>query len=125
MKTNPDHKPSPRRLAAAPFIAAVLGAASLTSLSAADQKSQTPIKEASNTRKIVVPVEGMSCVACVARVKNEIAAMPGVAAVNVDLAERNARISFDPTRVTVAQLAAAIDKLGYKAGEPRDASKAK
>lgn len=110
-----------RRKAAAPFIAAVLGAASLASVGAAEQKSQPATKEAASTREIVLPVEGMSCMVCVARVKKEISAMPGVTAVNVDLAERNARISFDPKRVSPKQLVAAIDKLGYKAGEPKDA----
>ncbi len=125
MKNKPTQNRSAGQKATAPLFAAVLGLASLTGATAAEQKTQAPNKEESTTREIVVPVEGMSCVACVARVKKEISAMPGVAAVNVDLAERNARISFDSKRVSAKELAAAIDKLGYKAGEPRDASKAK
>lgn len=121
MNKKPNLKPSNRQTVAAPFIAAVMGAALFTDIGAAEQKPQPPAKEVSTSREIVVPVEGMSCVACVARVKKEISAMPGVAAVKVDLAERNARISFDPKRVSPQQIAAAIDKLGYKAGEPKDA----
>ena len=120
MKNKPTRNRSAGRKAAAPLFAAVLGAASLTGATAAEQKNQAPTKEASTTREIVVPVEGMSCVACVARVKKEISAMPGVAAVTVDLAERTARISFDSKRVSAKELAAAIDKLGYKAGDPKD-----
>lgn len=126
MKKAPSNSKSrSRRRAAAPFVAAVLGAASLANIGAAGQKPQTGTKEAASTAEIVIPVEGMSCVACVARVKKEISAMPGVAAVNVDLLERNARISFDPKRVSSKELAAAIDKLGYKAGEPTDAPQQK
>lgn len=123
MKNKPSQNRSAGRKAAAPLFAAVLGAASLTGATAAEQKTQAPTKEASFTREIVVPVEGMSCVACVARVKKEISAKPGVTAINVDLAERNARIAFDPSRISAQQIAAAINKLGYKAGEPKDAVK--
>lgn len=121
MKDKPTQNRSAGRKSAVPLLAAVLGAASLTGATAAEQKTQSTTKEVSTTREIVVPVEGMSCVACVARVKKEISAMPGVAAVNVDLAERNARIRFDSKRVLAKELAAAIDKLGYKAGDPKDA----
>lgn len=125
MKNKPTQNRSASRKAAAPLFAAVLGAASLMGATAAEQKTQAPAKEASTTHEIVVPVEGMSCAACVARVKKAISAMPGVAAVNVDLAERNARISFDSKRVSVKELAAAIDKVGYKAGDPKDAPQRK
>lgn len=111
-----------RNRLAAPLVAAVLGAASLGNIVAAEQKPQTAAKQSANTKEIVMPVDGMSCVACVARVKKAVSGMRGVAAVNVDLAERNARISFDPKRVSARELAAAIDKLGYKAGEPKDAA---
>lgn len=124
-KNSSNSKSGRRRRAAAPFVAAVLGAASLSNISAAEQKPQTGTKEVAGTAEIVIPVEGMSCVACVARVKKEVSAMPGVAAVNVDLLERNARISFDPKRVSSKELAAAIEKLGYKAGEPTNAPKPK
>lgn len=125
MKNKITQNRSAGRKAAAPLFAAMLGAASLTSATAAEPKTQAPNKEESTTREIVVPVEGMSCVACVARVKKEISSMPGVAAVNVDLAERNARISFDSKRVSAKELAAAIDKLGCKAGDPKDAPQRK
>lgn len=123
MKNKPTHRRSARSNASGLLFAAVLGAAALTGATAAEQKIQTPAKEPSTTREIVVPVEGMSCVSCVARVKKEISAMSGVTAVNVDLAERNARISFDPKRVSAKELVAAIEKLGYKSGEPKDAPK--
>lgn len=109
--------------ATAALLGAVLGAASLTPSNAAGQKPQASAKEAAGSREIVMPIDGMSCVACVARVKKELSSLPGVSAVNVDLAGRQARIRFDPTRVSLRQLAAAVNRLGYKAGEPKDAPK--
>lgn len=126
MKTKQhDSAGSSRRKGAGPLLAALIGAASVVSVGAADQKTQTTTKETVTMKAIVMPVEGMSCVSCVARVKKKLSAMPGVAAVNVDLAGRNARISFDPKRVSAKQIAAAVDKLGYKAGEPKDAPQQK
>lgn len=123
MKNNSNQKQSSR--SKAPALAAVLCTVSLAGVSAAETTPPSTIRETVSNREVVMPVEGMSCVACVARVKKEISAMPGVAAVNVDLAERRARISFDPKRISPKELAAAIDKLGYKAGEPKEAPQQK
>lgn len=117
------HHDSNRRKIAAPLVAAVLSAAALASIGTVEPKSATTTKQSVSAKEIVLPVEGMTCVVCVVRVKKELSAMPGVAAVTVDLVERAARISFDPKRVSAKELAATVDKLGYKAGEPRDAPK--
>ncbi|MCM2257577.1 MAG: heavy-metal-associated domain-containing protein [Vicinamibacteria bacterium] len=70
---------------------------------------------------VQIPVEGMSCAACVARVKKTLAAIGGVAAVDVSLVERRARVRFDPSRLSPDQLVAAIKGLGYRAGAPAEA----
>ena len=105
---------------AAPFGRAQ-SAASIAGASAAESNAPGAKQRSTARKEIVLPIEGMSCVACVARVKKEISAKPGVTAINVDLAERNARIAFDSSRISAQEIAAAIDKLGYKAGEPKDA----
>lgn len=69
----------------------------------------------------VIPVDGMSCVSCVASVKKTLSSMPGVGEVEVNLAERSARVSFDSTRVSPQQFVTAIDNLGYHAGTPKQA----
>lgn len=105
------------------MIVVLLGMVSLASMGAADQKSETTKRQsAAHVKEIIIPVEGMSCVACVARVKKELSAMPGVSAVNVDLAKRHTRVRFDAKQVSAQQIAAAVDKLGYKAGEPANAA---
>lgn len=70
---------------------------------------------------VQIPVEGMSCAACAARVKKTLASIGGVSEVEVSLAERKARVRFDPSRLSPAQLVAAIKGLGYQAGAPTDA----
>jgi len=77
--------------------------------------------ELANTTTVVIPVEGMACVACAARVKQSLAGIDGVADVEVNLADRNARVRFDPTRLGPEGLVAAINELGYRAGTPAGA----
>lgn len=69
---------------------------------------------------VVMPVEGMSCVACAARVKKGLKEIDGVADVEVNLAERNARVRFAPSKLSPNRLVAAVNGLGYRAGAPRE-----
>lgn len=66
----------------------------------------------------IIPVEGMSCAACAARVKGTLKSIDGVAAVEVGLAERNVRVRYVEGTVTPEALAAEINAQGYKAGTP-------
>jgi Cu+-exporting ATPase len=74
--------------------------------------------EPTASKTVVIPVEGMSCMACVARVKKALGAVAGVTEVRVNLVERNARVKFDSSRVSPDRLADAINRLGYHAGTP-------
>jgi copper chaperone CopZ len=100
---------------------AVVGALAVLALSAHDRRAtQSPSQELS-TKTVEIPVEGMTCVACAARVKKELASMGGVSDVEVSLAERRARIRFDPSRLSSEDLVAAITGLGYPAGVAAEA----
>jgi copper ion binding protein len=66
-------------------------------------------------KKVTIPIEGMSCMSCVATVKKTLSGMDGVKEVNVSLKDKNATVKFDPKKVTPEQLQEAINKLGYKA----------
>lgn len=85
-----------------------------------DASRPASIEEA-NMKTVVIPVEGMTCVACAARVKKALTSIDGVGDVQVGLAEGGARVSFDQSRVTNDQLIVAIDELGYDAGTPTEA----
>lgn len=80
-----------------------------------DQKTPADNQQA-NMKTVVIPVEGMSCVACAVRVKKTLTSIAGVGDVQVSLAERNARVRFDPSRLAPDRLVAAINGLGYHAG---------
>ena len=74
-----------------------------------------------NMKTVVMPVEGMSCSACVARVKKALTSLDGVSDVQVNLIERNARVRFETSKVSPDRLIAAVNALGYRAGPPAEA----
>jgi Cu+-exporting ATPase len=92
----------------------------LVPLAACTSRSEPTANEAADTKTVLIPVEGMSCAACVARVKKALASVVGVFDVEVSLAERRARVRFDPARASADQLVAAINALGYRAGLPTE-----
>ena len=69
-------------------------------------------------KTVMIPVEGMSCAACAARVKKTLKEMPGVQAVELNLEHRNAQVRYVDGQVSPERLVAAINQLGYKAGAP-------
>lgn len=86
---------------------------------AANPMQAADVVPATNTIQTVrIPVEGMACVACAARVKKTLKAIAGVDEVEVHLGERNARVRFDSRQVTADRLVGAIKELGYSAGTP-------
>lgn len=70
------------------------------------------------TRLVTIPVEGMSCAACVAGVRKSLEAMDGVAGAEVSLEHRQARVRYDAAQISPDELAAAISEMGYRAGAP-------
>lgn len=72
-------------------------------------------------KTIVIPIEGMECVACAATVKHTVKSLAGVSRVEVSLEKRTAQVTYAPDKLSLDRIVAAIDKLGYKAGIPRDA----
>jgi len=69
-------------------------------------------------KTVTIPVEGMSCAACAARVKKTLKEIPGVQAVQLNLERRNAHVRYLDDQVSPDRLMAAINQLGYKAGTP-------
>lgn len=74
-----------------------------------------------NLTAISISIDGMSCSACVARVKKKLTSMDGVADVEVNLGARAARVRYAPDKVSPDRLVAAINDLGYRAGAPTEA----
>ncbi len=64
---------------------------------------------------IRIPVSGMTCAACQARVQRTLQKEPGVADAAVNLMMHDATVRYDPTSVTPERLVAAIRATGYGA----------
>jgi Cu+-exporting ATPase len=69
-------------------------------------------------QKIEIPVGGMTCAACQARVQRALAKAPGVEDATVNLLLHNASVTFDPDATSPQQLVDAIRKTGYEAELP-------
>jgi Cu+-exporting ATPase len=64
-------------------------------------------------RDLRLPIAGMTCASCVARVEKALAAVPGVQAASVNLATEAATIKRAPS-VTIDALAKAVERAGYE-----------
>jgi P-type Cu+ transporter len=64
---------------------------------------------------IRIPVSGMTCAACQARVQKVLARQEGVLDASVNLMMHNASVTFDPSVITPDSLVQAIRKTGYGA----------
>src|SRR5690349_9816451 len=71
-------------------------------------------------QKIEIPVGGMTCAACQARVQRALAKAPGVEDATVNLLLHNASVTFDPDATSPEQLIEAIRKTGYEAELPAE-----
>ncbi|MEZ5616068.1 MAG: heavy metal translocating P-type ATPase [Rhodocyclaceae bacterium] len=60
-----------------------------------------------------LPIEGMTCAACAARIEKQLNKLPGVSAA-VNFASERARVEFDAGTVSAPQLVATIEKAGFK-----------
>jgi Cu+-exporting ATPase len=67
-----------------------------------------------NIQTITLPVEGMTCASCVARVEKSLTHLAGVQNAAVNLATEKATVKFDPSLVKPEQMAKAVEVAGYK-----------
>ncbi|WP_243031713.1 heavy metal translocating P-type ATPase [Thermus altitudinis] len=64
--------------------------------------------------RVEIPIRGMTCAACVARVERALKKLPGVLAANVNLATEKALVEYLPDTVTLPRLRQAIREAGYE-----------
>lgn len=62
-------------------------------------------------------VNGMTCGGCVASVKHALAALSGVAGVDVSLSDRHVQVHYDDARVDVDAMRTALQAAGYDVTE--------
>ena len=67
-----------------------------------------------NKESLTLPVKGMSCASCSARIEKKVGELEGVISVHVNLAAELASIEFDPQKISVSQFPVTIEKLGFE-----------
>jgi P-type Cu+ transporter len=85
-----------------------------------ETRPATPAPAQAPPGEAVLPIEGMTCAACVMRVERSLGKVAGVDNANVNLATEKATIKFDPDVTSVADLTAAVEKAGYRVAIQRD-----
>lgn len=116
---------SSNRASSGPVISALFaGLFGVFTLTAASCSEPAPrvIKstQAAGMKTVVIPIEGMSCMSCAARVTKTLEGLKGVSAAEVNLADRTARVQFAPNAIPVSQIVAAVKGLGYEVGAPAE-----
>ena len=76
---------------------------------------------AATTRRIALPIDGMSCAACAARIERTLNRLDGVQA-SVNYATERAAVEYDPARLTPSSLVEAVAGIGYEARLPHEAA---
>jgi len=64
--------------------------------------------------KISLPIEGMTCASCVARVEKSIAKIEGVTDVAVNLATEKATFNIDKGKTGIVEIKKVVEEVGYK-----------
>ncbi len=67
-----------------------------------------------NKDNITLPIKGMSCASCSARIEKKVGELEGVDAVHVNFAAEAASIEFDPQKISASQFPKTIEKLGFE-----------
>lgn len=63
--------------------------------------------------KRTLPVIGMACASCSAHVERELSSLHGVQSASVSLASRTALVDYDPSAITLEEMKAAINGIGF------------
>jgi len=67
-------------------------------------------------RRLVLPIEGMTCASCVHTVEKAVAGVPGVERVSVNLSTEQATVSFS-SEVSLSTIEDAVQAAGYRVGK--------
>lgn len=87
-------------------------------VSVPERKSQGAISD-HQAKAVAIPIAGMTCASCSARVKRTLESIDGVREVEVSLERREARVEYLDGKVSPGELLRRINDLGYRAGAPK------
>ncbi len=74
-----------------------------------------PVEDAAR-RRLVIPIEGMTCASCVHTVEKAVAGVPGVESVSVNLSTEQATVSLS-SEVSLSAIEDAVQVAGYRVGK--------
>ena len=69
--------------------------------------------ERATTKHVTMPIEGMTCASCVARIEKVVGRLDGVAEVSVNLATEKADVTYAPEKIRLSAIKKAITGAGY------------
>ncbi len=69
-------------------------------------------------KSLTLPVEGMTCASCVARVEKALKKVDGISDVNVNLATEKVTLSYNPSLTDVSKFSQVVEDAGYKLSSP-------
>lgn len=73
-------------------------------------------------RTLTIPVKGMTCASCSARVEKGVSEIDGVSKVAVNLATDSMQVEFDPAQCSVEDIVQKVAAIGYEAVPPQSSS---
>jgi P-type Cu+ transporter len=77
-----------------------------------------PATDTPSPAQVTLPVDGMTCAACQARVQRALRATPGVTEATVNLMMHSATIAYDPRVLSPEALVSTINRTGYESRLP-------
>ncbi len=80
-----------------------------------EEQARPGSNESATAQQLELRIGGMTCASCVRHVERALSKVAGVEAASVNLATERATVSYDPSRIGVDELQAAIEKAGYTA----------
>ncbi|MCP3676161.1 MAG: copper ion binding protein, partial [Deltaproteobacteria bacterium] len=82
------------------------------------RREDNPVEDSvtSGLKKMEIPITGMSCASCAAKIEKGLGVLAGVDKASVNFATEKVSISYDPASVGPADLIEAVRRLGYGTG---------
>lgn len=65
-------------------------------------------------KEITIPIQGMTCAACAARIERVVSKLQGISSANVNFATEKLITKYDPEDIRISEIKQAIIKAGYK-----------
>jgi len=71
------------------------------------------LRKQETAKHVTMPIEGMTCASCTARIEKVVGKLDGVEKVSVNLATEKADIFYDPQKIRLSAIKKAIVDAGY------------